>query len=385
MLTAAQLQLLAIIDEASQHLGMRVFLVGGVVRDLLRGGAIHERDLDFIVEGSAAAMARSVSERIGGTVVFFERFLTAKIQDLSGIRGIDEVDFATARTETYAKPGSLPVVQPTSIENDLRRRDFSMNAIALPIGYVREALAGACGISVEAAADHIIDVCGGVADLQRGVLRVLHPQSFLDDPTRMFRAMRYMARLGSCLEEATSRALHEAVRSGVMLTISAQRIKNELSKICDEDSWSIAIRLCEEHSLLVASGWMPPGCGYFPDLDPLVTYIHNASGAERLNLLLRLSYYARSPEEIDTFAARFSIPRRLVTLWRSEAAEVEVRSREAGLNESDCSDPYFKGLTVQQLCMWWWLQGQKNGHVKLLVEKELRHRHGSAWSYKGAD
>jgi tRNA nucleotidyltransferase (CCA-adding enzyme) len=170
-----------------------VYVVGGAVRDLLlsRGRA----DLDLVVEGDAEALAA----RLGAEPVAHERFGTAKV----GLGG-HEVDIATARTETYAQPGALPEVRPaTSIEADLGRRDFTVNAMAIAL----------------AEPARLIDPLNGRDDLQAGVLRLLHPLSLHDDPTRAIRAARYAARLGFAAEPTTARLLAETN----LATVSADR------------------------------------------------------------------------------------------------------------------------------------------------------------------
>src|SRR4051794_7438973 len=142
-----------------------VYLVGGAVRDLLLGRG--RADIDLVVEGDAAALAA----QLGADVVSHERFATAKV----GLAG-HEIDIAAARSETYPDPGALPVVEPAAgIEADLARRDFTINAMAVPL---REE-------------PWLIDPYGGGADLEAGLLRVLHERSFADDPTRALRAARY--------------------------------------------------------------------------------------------------------------------------------------------------------------------------------------------------
>jgi tRNA nucleotidyltransferase (CCA-adding enzyme) len=182
-----------------------VYLVGGAVRDLLLG---HGRaDLDLVVEGDAAALA----ERLGADTVTHERFATAKAR-LDG----HEVDIATARAERYPHPGALPEVEPaTDLEIDLARRDFTINAMAIPLrGEPR-----------------LIDPHGGEDDLAAGLLRVLHPRSFEDDPTRAIRAARYAARFGFELEPQTEVALRQADLGAV----SADRREAELLRLAAEE------------------------------------------------------------------------------------------------------------------------------------------------------
>lgn len=197
-----------------------VYLVGGAVRDLLLGRS--RADLDLVVEGDAAALAA----RLGATTAEHERFGTAKVV-LDG----HEVDIATARRETYPEPGALPVVEPAdSIEQDLARRDFTINAMAL---------------SLEDPAEPI-DAHGGRADLGAGQLRVLHAGSFVDDPTRALRAARYAARFGFALEPETERLL----RATDLTTVSADRRRAELLRLAAEDTAPRGFELLAEWGLV---------------------------------------------------------------------------------------------------------------------------------------
>jgi tRNA nucleotidyltransferase (CCA-adding enzyme) len=190
-----------------------VYLVGGAVRDLLLGRP--RADVDLVVEGDAAALAT----RLGGAEAEHERFGTVKVE----VEG-HEVDIASARTETYSQPGALPVVEPAdSIEVDLARRDFTINAIAIPLqGETR-----------------IIDPYDGEADLERGLLRVLHPGSFVDDPTRAIRAARYAARFGFTLEPETDRLMRQVD----LATVSADRRRAELERLAAEPTGRVAFGL----------------------------------------------------------------------------------------------------------------------------------------------
>ena len=197
-----------------------VYLVGGAVRDLLLG---RERsDVDLVVVGDAPALAA----RLGADPVEHERFATAKVE-LDG----HEIDIATARTETYARPGALPEVQPAgSIEGDLRRRDFTINAMALPLQGEPE----------------LVDPYGGRSDLEAGLLRVMHKRSFEDDPTRALRAARYAARFGFELAPETERLL----RATDLDAISLDRQEAELLRLAGEPTAPEAYRLLAAWSLI---------------------------------------------------------------------------------------------------------------------------------------
>jgi tRNA nucleotidyltransferase (CCA-adding enzyme) len=199
--------------------GVGAYLVGGAVRDLLLGR--QRADIDVAVEGDVEALAR----RLGGEARTYERFDTASVR----VDGL-EVDLAAARSETYAHPGALPEVRPASLAEDLSRRDFTINAMAVPL----------------AGGPELIDPHGGLEDLGRGELRVLHPGSFEDDPTRAVRAARYAARYGFALERTTA----ELIRRADLATVSGDRAEAELRKLAAEPEAPGAFELLGEWGLL---------------------------------------------------------------------------------------------------------------------------------------
>jgi tRNA nucleotidyltransferase (CCA-adding enzyme) len=189
------------------------YLVGGAVRDLLRGASAV--DLDLAVEGDARSVARSLADRLGGSAREHERFGTATVRT-DGLA----FDLATTRRETYERPGALPRVEPASLEEDLARRDFAFNAMA--VGLTGDDLG------------HLYDPQGGLRDLEAGTVRVLHEGSFVDDPTRLLRALRYEARLGFEMHPDTERLAREAVREEALGTVSGARVRDELLDLLGE-------------------------------------------------------------------------------------------------------------------------------------------------------
>jgi tRNA nucleotidyltransferase (CCA-adding enzyme) len=199
------------------------YLVGGAVRDLLLG--IETGDLDVVVEGNPGEL-----EALPG----FEPerdslFLTGRVSADGR-----EIDLARARRETYAHPGALPAVEPAAIEQDLSRRDFTVNAMAYPL--------------TDAGESGLIDPHGGLEDLRAGLLRILHDGSFVDDPTRALRAARYAARFGFELETGTAKLITETDLS----TVSDDRVQAELRRIAAEDDPARALRLIAEWGVMPA-------------------------------------------------------------------------------------------------------------------------------------
>jgi tRNA nucleotidyltransferase (CCA-adding enzyme) len=216
-LRSAHPELEAVRDAAG---GEAVYLVGGAVRDLLLGRG--RADLDLVVVGDAAALAA----RLGADPVEHERFATAKVE----VDG-HEVDIAMARAESYPHPGALPEVAPAAdVETDLARRDFTINAMALPLHGELE----------------LIDPHGGRADLETGSLRVLHGRSFEDDPTRALRAARYAARFGFDPEPETAALL----RAADLGTVSADRRRAELLRLAAEVEASRGFELLARWGLI---------------------------------------------------------------------------------------------------------------------------------------
>lgn len=231
--------------RAADRRGDRVYLVGGPVRDFLLGRPIA--DVDLIVEGGEGAGALELAREAappGARVTAHGRFGTVRLE-----LGAGAVDLATVRSETYAHPGALPAVGPGDLRADLRRRDFTVNAIAVPLSD-----------SARRAHPGIVACRGALEDLERGILRIFHPRSFHDDPTRAFRAARLAARLGFRLSRETRGALRDALRDGAFGFVSGDRYRRELEKLFEECSPELpptrALRLLDGWHVL---GALEPG------------------------------------------------------------------------------------------------------------------------------
>lgn len=249
--------LLAEAGELATGQGDTLYIVGGFVRDLLltmllendpqaKAKTSPRFDLDLVVEGQAIALARRLQKRNGGRVRSHSRFGTAKwilgrpIPFNSGSTGQDvqlnSLDFVTARTEFYRHPSALPEVEQSSIRQDLHRRDFTINTLALRLtpGHFGE----------------LLDFYGGQSDLEARLIRVLHNLSFVEDPTRMLRAGRLMARLDFALEERTVELLDHAV--DLLDQVSGERVMNELELVFRERQPERALQQLDDLGILAA-------------------------------------------------------------------------------------------------------------------------------------
>ena len=199
----------------------RAYLVGGFVRDTSLGAKIV--DIDIVVEGSAIKAAQALNRKLHGELVMHQNFGTASITTNSM-----RVDLASARVEKYPKPATLPHVYPSTIIEDLNRRDFTINAMAMSIS--------------KRNFGEIFDPFSGLDDIKKNIIRVLHRNSFIDDPTRIFRAVRYKNRFNFKIEKRTKTLMKEAVQKKMVRRLTGQRLLNEIRLIFMEDSYQESIK-----------------------------------------------------------------------------------------------------------------------------------------------
>jgi tRNA nucleotidyltransferase (CCA-adding enzyme) len=224
------LALLKKIGRLADERGEAAYAVGGFVRDLFlkKPGA----DIDITVEGDGVTFAEKLAKLTGSEVEAFTRFGTSIVV----IPGFGKVDVATARTESYESPGALPSVRKSGIVQDLYRRDLTINAMALSLsqGYFLK----------------LLDPFEGLEDLQKGRIRALHEKSFIDDPTRIFRAVRFEQRFQKRIEEKTQKWLLSAVRGDYIQRVSGERLRNELRLIFQEPHPERAVWRLDELGVL---------------------------------------------------------------------------------------------------------------------------------------
>jgi tRNA nucleotidyltransferase (CCA-adding enzyme) len=271
--------------EAAEKLQQRLYLVGGMVRDLLLGRC--NVDLDLVAEGDAIKLAQIIAAAVQGKVMTHSRFGTAKIK-----WGIRSADFVTARAETYDRPGALPTVKPGTIKDDLARRDFTINAMAVELHPLHFG--------------ELIDPFGGRQDLDEKLIRILHEKSFSDDATRIWRAIRYEQRLGFKIEPATLLLIKRDIT--MLQTISGDRIRHELELILKEEMPEKAILRAAELGVLVKLHPALKGDDWLAETFA-TTRERSLPDAAQMQLYLSLLCYRFNSGELEQFTKSLRLPK----------------------------------------------------------------------------
>ncbi len=219
MLSRKAMGVIGEIASLAEDKKYKAYLVGGFVRDLLLG--VKNLDIDIVIEGDALEFARYASGKMGAALVEHKKFGTAALIMPASAKGAKvKIDIATARKEFYKHPAALPSVEFSSIKNDLYRRDFTINAMAVSIG--RKDFG------------RLIDFFDGVKDLSQKRIRVLHKRSFIDDPTRIFRAVRFEQRYDFKIDDFTARLIKNAVKAKMFNKVSGERLREEIELLLRE-------------------------------------------------------------------------------------------------------------------------------------------------------
>jgi len=221
---------LKLIGEVGDLVKVNVFVVGGFVRDILLGKPTF--DLDIVVEGDGIDFAKKLTKKAPGYYKTHERFKTAKVIFENGVK----IDLASAREEVYEHPAALPYVSPGGIYNDILRRDFTINALAIQLNSTHYG--------------DLIDFVGGEKDLRDGFIKVLHDRSFIDDPTRIFRAIRFTSRHAFSLTPQTKELIIKSATQDLFSRLANQRVRDELILILKDDNPGKAILQLQELGIL---------------------------------------------------------------------------------------------------------------------------------------
>src|SRR5579863_7624305 len=231
-LTPDQLKGVGLVQDVARAAGMNLYLTGGAIRDIISGFTI--RDLDFTVQGNPLKLQKDF-EKAGAKITAVEEDNRTIFLSLPGNA---RAEVSMARTERYEKTGKPPLVMPATIHEDLRRRDFTVNAMALSLNE------GSRGL--------LLDPFNGVADLEAKVIRILHNYSFLEDPSRLIRATRFAARFHWPLEERTQARFQSAKENNYIEYISNRAIGHEIEQLAYEDDPLNIVRMLEKEGWLKA-------------------------------------------------------------------------------------------------------------------------------------
>ncbi|MDD4909877.1 MAG: CCA tRNA nucleotidyltransferase [Candidatus Omnitrophica bacterium] len=257
--------LLKICADAAEGLGFRAYVVGGFVRDLILG--VRNLDVDIAIEGGGIAFADELSKKLGGEAVRHKHFGTATVVSKDGFK----IDIATARKESYHAPAQLPTVKPGLIEDDLKRRDFTINAMAIDIS--------------RSGFGRLLDLFDCREDLKTGKIRVLHDRSFIDDPTRIMRAVRFEQRYDFRIEPRTETLLREAAELKMLDIVQKHRVRDELMLMLKEDE---PIRCIKRLNNIYGFSFLHPGLkldnnifGLLKDVGGVITWFRKRFPSKR--------------------------------------------------------------------------------------------------------
>ena len=296
-LSADQLTLLREAAIVALGMGLPLYLVGGALRDLIMGHPLQ--DIDLVVVGDSALFAQALVKALAGEVLAHSQFNTAKVHVLG-----QHVDVVTARSETYRRPGALPTVRPSTIQDDLARRDFTINAMAL---HLKPDGPG-----------ELLDPLGGQRDIQARLIRILHPDSFQDDATRILRALRYEQRLSFSMEHETEALLRRDL--SLLDSISGARLRREMDLIFQERQPHLALSRLTALGVLQAL-YSPLGRG--TDVESQLSSLQREVAELQPSHYLAWLAYPLQPSEAEGLIARLKMPKRWASVVRDAASARE--------------------------------------------------------------
>ena len=247
------MMLLKKVGDVSKHMGCKAYLIGGTVRDLFLSK--ENLDIDIVIEGDAIHLGERLARELHGIIISHKRFGTCTVTTPEYIK----IDFATARRETYAKAAALPTVEFSSFRDDLARRDFTVNAMAISLN--------------EGDFGDLIDFFDGVGDIERKQIKALHDKSFVDDPTRILRGIRLEKRLGFTIEPHTANLIRKSIEKEIYKRVGEPRLRDEIMLVLKEkEPFHIIKRMDEFRALKI----MHPYLKLRKDLEEIFTAIDEA-------------------------------------------------------------------------------------------------------------
>ena len=352
--------LLQIVCEEADCQGVAIFLVGGAVRDLLLEQP--QLDIDILVEGEGIPLAEAVGKRLGKKVISHQKFHTGKLL----INHNEHLDFASARSEFYQYPAALPQAEHSSVREDLFRRDFSINAMALQLNGDRSG--------------RLLDPFHGRRDLQARILRVLHNLSFIEDPTRILRAARFESRFAFQLDDESDKLARHALEISLLDHLSGERIRHELLQISALKNPATAWDRLAEMGVLTAleNNWtLSANRDEFATLETIIEWIDTEPelAQEQINrplLRLLLLFTHMQTETAEKLCTRLS-------LHRSEAKQAMIAAKLPNIARALCQenilpneiDALLYNLNIHQLILLMAIVSSNNS--QLLIKRYLKH------------
>lgn len=269
-------------------------LIGGAIRDTVINGKMETADYDFVISDKLIEILEFCSTQLKVKYHYESKYQTGKIKLTSS--GY-EIDFVQTRKEIYEKPGALPIVSIGNVEEDLLRRDFTINTLRVRVEDIHKIIA----FDNTASRQYILDSLEGMKDLNKGYIRVLHKKSFIDDPTRLYRALRYAAKIGGRLEEETESLFKDALSIGALKTISYTRKLNEIRRCLEDDKSELIVNLMQKYSLLIESFQLQKN--FTGTFDEVLNYVivTKSSSFEKFKLLTAIFLLDESDKVFSAF------------------------------------------------------------------------------------
>ena len=315
-LDSLSLRQLRLISDVSEAHGLQAYLVGGAVRDALLGLPVG--DMDIVVAGLTPDFARHAARALNARIAKRSQFNTFAL-DIGGRR----IDIAMARQETYARPGALPTVSPGTMEHDLARRDFTINAMAASVN------AGSFG--------ELLDPMDGWGDLRRRLVRVMHDAGFQDDATRILRAVRYVVRLGFSLEAKTERLLRRD--TAYLDAISAARLRHEFMRVLQEGRAVSTLDMLHRLGALQA---VHPALTLEARTLAALRRAAEYEYADKPALLLSILAYGMTAADKDAFIRRLRLPSRWALVFRDTELAKSAVQDDPSIREFSRSEIYMR-------------------------------------------
>jgi tRNA nucleotidyltransferase/poly(A) polymerase len=317
-----QNRVVAAVQAAAAEAQVQVFLAGGAMRDML--GAFPIRDLDFVVEGNGIKLAKAVAEKTGASIVYQDDL--KKLVELVFAGGAT-AEISMARQEKYSRPGQRPQVAAASIQEDLRRRDFSINAIALSLNRASTGL--------------LLDPTNGLADLHNRELRALRNYSFYDDPARLLRLVRFRVRLGFTVDERTQQQFDNALQEGVQKLIPPRALLLELRDIANEQQPAEVVKALTEAELLAVFSPALTGAKVntagLARLEKAMRLLDGAVSGDWTAPFLYVLTEKLSPKERAALVKSTELPKARVEAW--QRLESHSRKLEQALKSAQIKKP----------------------------------------------